>query len=390
MKKLVPAAIALAALASPALADDHSSSGLTADERGITLEAGDLELNLGGRLHLDGAVFDDRTIPQTGVTDAKVRRARLELSGKIGKAIRFRVDREFAGRSSGWRNVWLSVEPINHVEVKGGNMVVPFAMEDLQSSNTMPLAERSLASALTPGYGLGGAVTVYDKHWSAAAGYFTDALDNDEGRTTERGKGVVGRITVAPINSHGKIVHLGLGGERRTFSALEAVRFTADPGTTLAPNLMSSGTLGGLDHLSAITGEAGVAMGPLMVLGNVTSVKLARPLLGDRTFTGQTLQAGFLITGGRYAYAEKQGVFGGPDFGKRGSAVELALRYSHLDLDDSVTNRGSGRALSAGANWYINRNARIMAGYTHDRVHFVSAAPAVTNRVGTVRLQLNF
>ena len=103
MKKLVPAAIALAALASPALADDHSSSGLTADERGITLEAGDLELNLGGRLHLDGAVFDDRTIPQTGVTDAKVRRARLELSGKIGKAIRFRVDREFAGRSSGWQ-----------------------------------------------------------------------------------------------------------------------------------------------------------------------------------------------------------------------------------------------------------------------------------------------
>ncbi|MFM5883861.1 MAG: OprO/OprP family phosphate-selective porin [Novosphingobium sp.] len=390
MRYLCASAVLLAALSSPALADDGKSDGLSADERGITLESGALELNLGGRLHLDAAVFDDPAAVQTGITDAAVRRARIELSGKIGKVIRFRVDREFAGNSKGWRNAWLSVEPVDGVEIKGGNFIVPFAMEDLQSSNTIPFAERSIATALTPGYGLGGAVTVNGKHWSASAGYVTDPLSNDEGRSVERGDGFVGRVTFAPLNASGRIVHFGIGGERRTFAATDAVRFSADAGSTLAPTLMSSGSLRGMDNLTAWTGEAAASFGPVLIIGHVNTVKLNRPLAGDVNFSGQTLQASWLITGGRYTYAEKQGVFGGPDFGKRKSALELAARYSRLDMDDGTVNRGIGRALSGGANWYFTRNIRVMANYTDSRVRFPGGAASLANKVGVLRLQLSY
>lgn len=387
MRYLALAAVTLVLTAFPA----HAKDGVTADARGITAQSGDLELSLGGRLHLDAAVFDDPSIPDTGITDAAVRRARLELSGKLGNSLRFRVDREFAGKSKGWRNLWLAYSPVDWLEIKGGNLIVPFSMEDLQSSSTMPFVEHSLASGLAPGFGLGGAATANGKNWSASAGYFTDALSNEVGQSTERGRGVVGRVPFAPINAHGNVIHFALAGERRSFDATERMRFSADPGSPLAPRLMSSGAIGGLDHSWAWNGEAGAAFGPLLVQAQITGVRMSRPLENDLSFSGQTVQAGWLVTGGRYNYAEKQGVFGGPNLKRGKGAIEVVARYSRLDLDDATVNRGIGRAITGGANWYINRNLRVMANYTESRVHFPGTiTPDEHNKVGVARLQVNF
>jgi phosphate-selective porin OprO/OprP len=360
-----------------------------ADEKGLTLEAGPLQLNLGGRLHLDASVFDEPDVPRTGTTSGDVRRARIELSGRVAKVLRFRVDREFAG-ATGWRNVWASIEPVKNLEIKGGNMIVPFSSEDLQSSNVTPFAERSMASALTGGFGLGGAVFTGGRNWSASVGYFTDALANDEGRTTERGKGVLGRVTFAPVRTRDTVLHLGFGGERRSFSATERVRFTADPGSVFAPNVISSGTLGSLDTLTAWNGEAAVSFGPVLVQGQAISLKLHRSLLDGRSFNGQTVSVGWIVTGQRHDYSGSSGVFGGPDRRKGEGAFEIAARYSRLDLVDGTFDRGIGRALSASAIWTISTNLRVLATYTDNRVRFPNGGLPVKNRVGVLRAQLSF
>ena len=360
-----------------------------ADEKGLTLEAGPLQLDLGGRLHLDASVFDEPDVPRTGTTSGDVRRARIELSGRVAKVLRFRVDREFAG-AKGWRNVWASIEPVRNLEIKGGNMIVPFSMEDLQSSNVTPFAERSMASALTGGFGLGGAVFTGGRNWSASVGYFTDALANDEGRSTERGKGVLGRVTFAPVRTRDTVLHLGLGGERRSFSATERARFTADPGSVFAPNVISSGTLGSLDTLTAWNGEAAVSFGPVLVQGQAISLKLHRSLLDGRSFNGQTVSVGWIVTGQRHDYRGSSGVFGGPDRRKGEGAFEIAARYSRLDLVDGTFDRGIGRALSASAIWTISTNLRVLATYTDNRVRFPNGGLPVKNRVGVLRAQLSF
>lgn len=386
MKKTTILATAIVGFATPACADD----AVTLDDKGFTLDAGPVELNLGGRVHLDASVFDDPLTGESGNTDLDFRRARLELAGKLGEAVRFRVDREFAGNSKGWRNVWLRLEPVDNVTVKGGNFIVPFNSEDLQSSNTITFAERSIASSLAPGFGLGGSVSAYGKRWSASAGYFTDALDNDDGRSVERGKGVAGRVSLLPIKSRAAIVHLGFSGERRTFKSTESIGFSADPGSQFAPRLMSSGTIGDLDKLTGWNGEAAVSFGPVLIQGQATGLKLDRTIGSNLNFNGQTIQASWLVTGGRYNYSNSQGLFNGPGMRKGRGAVELAARYSRLDLTDDTVVGGNGRALTVGANWYIIRNLRIMADYTDSQVDFPGTAPTINNKVGVARLQVNF
>ena len=57
------------------------------DEKGITIGGGDFELNIGGRLHVDGVVFDDPATGQSNVTDVDARRARIEVSGNVCETI---------------------------------------------------------------------------------------------------------------------------------------------------------------------------------------------------------------------------------------------------------------------------------------------------------------
>lgn len=378
-------ALLLGATSTTAMAD-----GLEANEKGLTLEQGDLSLNLGGRIHFDAAVFDDPATGATGITEADFRRARLELSGKIGDVLSFRVDREIAGRSKGWRNVWLGISPVKNLELRGGNMIVPFSAEDLQSSNSMPFAERSLASGLTPGYGVGGMASANGKRWSIAAGWFTDALDGEDGRSIERGRGLVGRVTVLPVSNGGTRLHIGLGGERRSFNSVETIRFSIDPGSNLAPDIMSSGSLATLKNLTGWNGEVGFSHGHLLIQAQALGYSVNRDLDPDLHFNGQTLQASWLVTGGDYDYSRGSGNFSGPDLKNGRFAVEFAARYSRLDLRDGAFDRGVGDAFTGGANLYFGKNIRLMADFTHTKVDFTGLAPDRTNNVGVARMQVNF
>lgn len=97
-----------------------------------------------------------------------------------------------------------------------------------------------------------------------------------------------------------------------------------------------------------------------------------------------------MVTGGRYTYAQRLGVLDGPDFKRRRGAIELAARYSRLDLNDATIHHGVGRALTGGANWYLNQNIRIMADYTDSKVRFPgSTRPDRHNQVAVARLQFS-
>jgi phosphate-selective porin OprO/OprP len=385
MKRITLTAVLLAASSPPALANSVKT-----DERGITLEAGDIELNLSGRVHFDAVVFDNPATGATGETKVDFRRARLELSGKIGPSVRFRIDREFAGHAKGWRNVWASFRPVEAVEVKGGNFTVPFSMEDLQSSNTMTFAERSLASALTPGYGLGGSVSATGSHWTISTGYFGKALANDAGYAPERGHGFAARTTFLPLRDGRTKIHVALGFESRSFGAGRVIRFSADPGSSFAPTLMSSYKIRDIDHMTSWNGELAGNLGPVLIQAQLVNTKISRVTLPDLSFSGQTLQAGWMVTGERYDYVKRVGIFDGPKLRDRHMALEVAARYSRLGLDDGPVARGVGRAISAGANLYINRNVRMMVTYTDSHVDFPGIATGVNNSVGVSRLQINF
>lgn len=378
-------ASALAALASPVPA--QAKDGVKVGTDGISLEFGDgaVELTLGGRVHFDGVAYDG----ETDFEEADFRRARVELSGQVANVLRFRVDREFAG-GGGWRNVWALVEPVDGVRIRGGNFIVPFSMEELQSSNRAPLMERSLASALSPGFSVGGAVEVSRGSWTLAAGYFGDALANEDGRSEERGQGFAARGTFAPVRSGGNLVHLGAAIERRNFAAGEAALFQSFAGSPLVPTLISTGQIADPDRLTNVGVEAAFSRGPLLLQGQYVRSRLDRTMAPRLDSDSWYAQASWVLTGQRYDYSRSSGVVSGVRLRRSKGAVELAARYAGLDLDDAGLNRLRGRALTLGANWYLNSNLRLMANYVRSEAEAVPGQPDRRADLFTGRFQLSF
>lgn len=369
-------------IAAPALAED----GLSAGSDGLTLKGGPIELTLGGRLHLDAMTYDDDTVSDS---DADWRRARLELSGKVGDILRFRVDREFAG-TDGWRNVWASVSPVDDVEIKGGNFTVPFSLEDVQSSNKITFVERSLVSALAPGFGLGGAVKVAKDNWTVSGGYFEDALDDADGRAKERGRGFAGRATFAPMKGKKHFLHLGLAYEHRSFHDTEVVRFSNGMGSNLAPTLIQTNGISSPSKMNNVGVELAYARKSLQLQGQYVATSLSRDLAPKLNYGAWYAQLSWMLTGETYGYSESSGAPSGPQLSKKHGGVELAARYSELDLDDASLDRGKASSLSLGATWYINKNVRLMANYVHSEQSESLITADRNADLGVARFQIAF
>ena len=69
-------------------------------------------------------------------------------------------------------------------------------------------------------------------------------------------------------------------------------------------------------------------------------------------------------------------------------AVELALRYSELDLDDAPVAGGTESNWTFGANWYINRYLKLQGNYVHARSD--RRGLAVDPNIVEVRAQIAF
>lgn len=375
---------ALAAIASSSLA--QAEDNFEADEKGLTARTGDLEVNLGGRLQLDASVFDHGI---DNGTAADVRRARVEFSARLGDVVRVRAEREFA-QADGWRGLWIGITPVKNLEFRGGNQVVPFSMEDMQNSNTMPFVERSLTNAFAPGFGLGGSARFAHDNFTLSAGYFTDAIADEVGQSRVRGDGFAARATFAPIQRRGSFLHFGAAYENRSFDAANPPRFTVVSASALAPRLLRTGALDRATDLDAYNAEFAYGRGSFQVQAQYIAAQVERLDRPTLSYDGWYGQASWMVTGERYRYSRGNGTPSGPQIGRNGGAIELATRYSQIDLDDVTLDRGRASALSVAASWYVDRNVRLMANYARTETSDSLITPDASGNVGVVRFQLAF
>ena len=366
----------------PAAAKD----GLSLGRDGLTLASGEAELTLGGRLHMDAVTYDDEV---TSGSDADVRRARIELSARLGDTVRLRLDREFAN-TDGWRNVWMSISPGSDIEIKGGNFTVPFSLEDIQSSNKITFVERSPVSALAPGFGLGASAGIAKANWTLSAGYFDDALDDADGRSRERGRGFAGRATYLPMKSRAAFLHLGLAYERRSLRSSETLRLSQGLGSNLAPGLIATGAIVSPETMNNIGAELAYGRKSLQLQGQYVRSRISRNLAPTLNYAGWYGQVSWMLTGERYGYSQGSGTPSGPQIGKKGNGLELAARYGELDLDDAARDGGKAMSLAVGATWYIARNLRVMANYVKSQSSDITAVADRNADRGVVRFQIAF
>lgn len=357
-------------------------------DKGLHLNSvdGNFKLKIGGRLHNDwtwgdqaddlenaGLVFED------GV---EFRRARLYLAGTIYKNVEFKAEYDFAGSTDvAFKDVYLALTGIPVVGTfKVGHFKEPFSLEELTSSNFITFMERGLPNVFAPGRNTGmqlsNNVEELDNKLGWAIGLFKEAGDSGDniGGAAAPKWAITARAFFVPMyeNKGEQLVHVGLGITRRATDGVGAM-YAGGPENGLAPDLVSTGVIGDAESTLSIGAEAAAVYGPFSGQLEYIRTMVTSDAQDDPSFGGFYLLGSWFATGETRNYKMNGGVFDrvvpAANFDMEGGlgAIELALRFSHLDLDD-VTNAGTMWTITAGVNWYLNPNVRVMLNYLHAAV----------------------
>lgn len=386
----------------PGTGQNSASDWATFDDHGLTIKAldGRSKLRLGGRFHLDAGATD-YSGPGATLDDVRIRRAYIEtyltLCGSIQGAFQYDL-----ADDDHFRDVAVAYSGFGHAILTVGHVKEPFLLDELTSDNNTVFIERSLPDALAPSRDFGGTVGVYGDTWTVTGGVFggsiNDSVDNS---------GVSGaiRVTYAPIMTDTMVLHLGIAGNVRAYDAGQAAAFSSRPEDNLfKTSLISTGSLDA-SSVARLGLEAAFVMGPLRLQGEYAMAAVD----GRNGLADGTLQTGYVLAS--YVLNGKQGQYSiHPDYGTefatfRGVTVgedqrvshggigvfQLSGRYSVADFDDGGINGGSEQDLTAGLNWYPDKNVRLMANYIAGFVDNQAGGPRdATVHAFLSRLQIAF
>lgn len=325
---------------------------------------GDFGLALGGRWHYDAADFRADKTPLAD--DSSTRRLRLSLSVDVRDDWRFGAQYDLLDQREPWELLWLRYGGYERLFITAGQFPEPFGLEHLTSSNTLTFLERALPAALTPGTNVGIALRSRAGRWSRAVGGFWQTYIGDEDPVTARaGRGVTGRVTVAPIARSGRVLHLGASASLRRPDETGQVRFRTRPESGVTDvRLIDTKRISHVDHFASGGLEAAWVSGPWSLQGEHIATTVYRENgLASETFGGGYAYASVFLTGERRPYSAARGGFGAVQPKRVHGAWEIALRWSYLDLNSRTVFGGREDNLTWGINWYARRNLRLMLNY---------------------------
>ncbi len=367
---------------------------------GLSLETEDktVRIKIGGRLHYDWAFMSqDSGIRQSlgALQDGtEPRRARFYLSGVLHEQVDFKVQYDFAGGATRFKDVYLGLTRIPYLgKIRVGHMKEPFSLEEMTSNNNVTFMERALPNVFAPSRNVGLLITNQAQDrvtWGV--GVFRNTNDLGVGR----GDGefnFTGRLTGTPWHSKKgkKVVHVGLGYSYRSPSQ-PSFRFRQRPEAHLAPRFVDTGTLT-MRSANLAGPEFAWVYGPASVQTEYVHAAL-NPVTpnGNANFHGYYVSGSYFLTGEQRNYRASEGRFRGIkpkrnfNLGEGGrGAWELALRYSSLDLQDRTVTGGKLNDFTVGLNWYLNPNARLMWNYIR-----ANRDPRGKAAIFQTRVQLNF
>lgn len=374
---------------------------------------GDFGLQLKGVLQVDSRTFfgDSGT---TGNDGFLLRRARPVVQGTVFRDFDFNFTTDFGGTGSPQIfDAYLNYKYSPALQVRGGKFKSPVGLEQLQADIYTLFNERSLVTDLVPNRDLG--FQVHGDRFrgiaSYAVGIFNGVGDsrNSSNGDVEDNKAFEGRVFLQPFKTSDSVFQglgFGLGG---SYESMQGRNTSGLPGTTggTLPGYTTVGqqqffaynptnravVLADGEHWR-LSPQAYYYYGPYSLMGEyvLSNQKVARtvtaPLISERLeHSAWQLSAGWIITGEDATFGS--GVVPRNPFNPlngRWGALQLALRYSQLDIDqnafplfaDPRTSANSAQEWSVGLNWYLNRNVRVNTSFSHTRFEGAGASRATS------------
>ena len=339
-------------------------------------------LNAGGRVAVDGAVFETTGSLRGFDNSAQLRRAYINLDGAalLLVPMGYVVQLGYIPNSFYINESYLYFPNLSYI----GNLQIgvfgpPMGLDLITSSRDITFMEPAAPfQAIGPANEVGVQIghPVFNQRATWALGLFGSANTSYEfGNSSKNYGNVIGRLTwlavdhinpAQPAENH--LLHLGLSASYQ-YSASSQVLYRSRPESYIAPYVIDTGDIDASSATTAAT-EAAWVRGPFAVQGEAISSFVNVNGGSTLSLWGGYAEASWFLTGESRAYDPVAADFKrliprqNFNFGKDGwGAWQIAARFSHTDLTDGTVQGGRLNELMAGLNWYLNPHLRWMFNY---------------------------
>ncbi|MCF6345885.1 MAG: OprO/OprP family phosphate-selective porin [Thiomicrorhabdus sp.] len=327
---------------------------------------GNIKIKMGGRLHLDGAMFNEDKTPLEN--DWLVRRARISLRADLFNDWRISAQYNISDDDTPFQSAIIRYSGFYKTHLTVGQIKEPFSLEEVTSSNNHVFMERSLANAFSPGVNVGFSIQRWGKNWGLSAGTFWETYIEDADLfPTDGAKGFTGRLTFTPYRDQNTILHFGGSASYRKSDLDQELRIRTLPESEItSETFVNTKRMKNVDSQVIHGIEAILATGPVTLQGEYIATSVSR--FGDKqdeNFDGGYLSASWLINGKQRPYSTRSGSFGAVNVGRAQRVWEVAIRRSYIDLNSRTGSIAGGIQTNTtfALNWYQNENVRIMLNY---------------------------
>lgn len=349
-----------------------------------------------GRLQYDAGFT---SAPEsTGRSDGfgnEVRRARLGVEGDIPGGFGYKFELDFAGISTEITDAILTYKD-GGVKVSVGQHNNFQGLEELTSSRFISQMERA---AFTDAFGferrVGASVQYHSGDVLVQTGLFTDNIDD----LSNKNWSADGRVVFMPKTGNTQL-HLGGSLHYTDLQTGESVRYRQRPFVHFTgERFINTGHIDAASELGFGLEGAAIA-GPLHVAAEGYWQKVDRiGALPNPTFFGGYAEVGYFLTGGdKRGY--KNGTFDrvkpANPVGEGGmGAVQVNLRYDHLDLNDADILGGKQDGFGVSLIWTPTDYTRFMMNYgkmSYDNAVYATASGDTSYSVDAfgLRAQVDF
>ncbi len=362
----------------------------------------------GGRIQNDwGAYEPDDDLKESfggNGTGTKFRRARLYFQGQFFRYGFFKAEYEFSdgNEGTGFADVYAGLNFPRVGLLRVGYFKEPFSLQFLNNSNFISFNERSGSDVFNPGRNSGimlnGNFLIRDSTYAVALMRRTD--DIGDGFASEGDYHLTARLTGLPYFEDGgsRLLHVEFGYSHQFADKDEGTQYQQLPSNDFAPKIVDTGLLPVSDVELFNVGMA-LVEGSLSLQGEVTVSLPHGGISENPIFWGMYTELSWWVTGEHRRYLRGRGVFSrvvpnnrfDPEK-KHWGAVELAARYSWLDLSNDGIRGGTLSEWSFALNWSPFSNMRVSNNYvisqTGDRASIPAtvgppaAAPAISAQSG--------
>ncbi len=328
---------------------------------------------------------------------AYFRRARIGVEGVIARDFNYRFLAEFGGAGTEGagriNDAYLAYTGFAPFTIQLGAFSPPANMADGTSTEDLMFIERATPAELSRALGgadgrLGIGVRAGGSRWFGALTYTGRTVADAEVFDSQRA--IVGRLGGLVATGPDYNVHLGANGTYVIEPAEASLTGTSRYGLRLRdrPEIRVDGTR--LIDTGNVESDGGYAAG-LEFAANWKNfllegesfrygIKRLNSTLPDPEFNGYYVEASWIPTGESRRYVAGSAAFQGPkpripfDGAGGWGAWELALRYSRTNLNfeeglagtaavPGSVRGGQQSILTAGINWYLNANLKVMLNY---------------------------